>query len=171
MANSAWRCAARCCGARSPDATPATGSSAIPIRSPSWPRPKSSSRPCFPCWRAERTRDRLPDAAVHLHVGPALAADLDDARLPCGVERTLKGRAKREYVLDALVREDVQRGCAGEVETGRGRDVARVDVLAFLHRLGLRTRGVGPALPRPPHLRAGDREEVEDASAAVVEQH
>src|SRR6516225_9102629 len=151
-ASSAWPCAARCCAGRWLAATPATGSCASPTQRPSWPRRRSSWRRCFRCWRADGTRDGIPDALVQPHVRPAVGAHFDDAREPA-CERSLEREAKSGEVLDTLVRQPVQRRGGGEVEPRGGGYVLRVEV------------------PGERHLRPRDGQEVEDPAATVVEQH
>src|SRR5271165_3563402 len=108
---------------------PATASWRGPTPLPSWPRRRSSCRPCSRCWRAERARDRVPHTRVQLDVSAAITAHLDDAR-PLALERPLERLAKAADVSCPLVREPVQRGGHGEVEPRGGRDVPRIDVLA-----------------------------------------
>ena len=88
---------------------------------------------------------------MQLHVRGPVRADLDD-RGGRAREGALERPPQAGQVLDGLVLEAVESRGAGEVEAGRGRDVRRVDV------------------PGPCARAARDREEVEDAPAAVVEQ-
>ena len=101
-------------------------------------------------------RDRLPDARVQLDVrARARRAPRRSTTSPPRAERALERGAEAADVLGALVREAVQRGGRREVQAGRRRDVAP------------RRSPGSPARER----RACDFEEVEDAAAAVVQQH
>jgi len=62
---SSWsRSVARCCAAGSPPATPARASSPTLTRLPSWPKPRSSSRRCCPCLRADGRPRRTGSPAM-----------------------------------------------------------------------------------------------------------
>src|SRR5207244_3745525 len=97
----------------------ATGSCATPTPRPSWLRPRSSWRRCSRCWRAERAGHGVPHAPVQLDIGLALGADFDDARA-IARQGTLESRPESGQVLDALVREPIQRRRVGEVQPGWG---------------------------------------------------
>ena len=103
--------------------------------------------------RAERARAR---AALDVARCGSRSVRTSTMLEPLGGERALERGAERATSLDALVREAVERRGVGEVEPGRRRDVARVDVLAIrrLRRAGAsarsRTTGRKSKMPPPP---------------------
>src|SRR5205807_5963677 len=109
---------------------------------------------------SQRSRDGLPQFAVQLRVALALAEHVDERRA-VRRERPLKRAAEVLHVARALVGELVETGGGSEVEPGGRGYVASVDVLA-----------VAPArVGQARELRARHGQEVEDAAAAIVEQH
>ena len=112
-ASSAWRCAARCSAAASLAATRAAGSSATRCPRRSWPRPRSSSRRCCRCSRAEpRPRPHPRRARCSSTLALALGADLDDRRAASPASARSSALAEAAQVLRALVLEPVERGGA-----------------------------------------------------------
>ena len=72
-ASSASRCAARCSRGGGALLRRRAGSSPTPIRRPSWPRPRSSSRRCCRCWRDSCRRGSATDRGA---MPPAAALEL-----------------------------------------------------------------------------------------------
>ena len=172
-ASSASRCAARCCAAASPAAMPATASSASSEPGGRAGRDRGQALGAAPAAGGlSAPRDRLPHARVQLHVRARDRSRTSMMLEPLVRERPLERRAKRRRTsADPLVGEPVQRGGPGEVEARGGGDVAGVDVRALVLAVS------GAAGPWPPGSSASaigrvrDGQEVEDAAAAVVEQH
>src|SRR3984957_809358 len=117
------------------------------------------------------SRYRIPNAPVQVNVEGSIAANLNDRRGRLWGECLLQSRAQLASRLDDPVLQTVERSRLREVQTRGSGDVARVDVIILAVPCVCERAHSCWHIRCARHARPGDREEVEDAAAAVVDQH